>query len=170
MVHRRERLHDEQFRHALPGLSDAADIVAQQIDNHQIFSAIFGAEPTRLTSLCGSLFTCQPRQRAADQGRFGCAAAPATGSAREKRSTRCCKRRTQERGERRAVAGAQLAKRLPFISLIVCGESLRQIDLVTVAAARVVLNALELLAVLLPAHIGAPIAQLGVKGRAAGAV
>lgn len=42
VMHRRERLHDEQFRHPYAaGLGDAANIVAQKIDDHQIFSAIF---------------------------------------------------------------------------------------------------------------------------------
>ncbi len=67
-MYRRERLHDEQFRHPYAaGLGDAADIVAQQIDDHQIFSAVLG-RIGQTASLCGVLFCVrQPRQRALDR-------------------------------------------------------------------------------------------------------
>jgi hypothetical protein len=42
MMHRRERLDDKQLRHAHAArYGDAANIVTHQIDDHQVFGAVF---------------------------------------------------------------------------------------------------------------------------------
>ncbi|MOA05988.1 hypothetical protein D3C78_1256040 [compost metagenome] len=67
-MYRRERLHHEQFGNFdAARFGDAADIVAQQIDNHQVFRAIFGGirQPLRLLRIL--LGIGQPRQRALDR-------------------------------------------------------------------------------------------------------
>ena len=68
MMHRRERLHHKQFRYShAAGRCHAANVVAHQVDNHQVFCPIFRrvGQLQRLRSICLRIF--QPWQRAFDR-------------------------------------------------------------------------------------------------------
>lgn len=67
-MYRRERLHNEQLRHAHAArLGDAANIIAHQIDNHQVFSAIFRRGRQRLRLLAVGVSIGKARQGALDR-------------------------------------------------------------------------------------------------------
>ena len=155
-MHRRERLDDKQFRHAdAPRNGHPANVVTHQIDDHQVFGAVFwrGGEFFCLLAVGVGIGKAWQRalNRAGLNGPLG-QVNKALGRQAEDRHLV----QTDKRAERRLVAGIKTGKRLPLISPIGRLEALGEVNLVAVAALQIRLNAREFFAILRGAHVRAP--------------
>ncbi len=156
MVHRRKGLHHKQLRDAhRAGHRNAANVVAHQVNDHQVFSAILrrGRQLFRLLAI-------GQRIRQPGQSTFDGPSLNAIPLQMDKPLWRQAQDgpflKTHEGAERRAVAGVEAGERLPLIAFIGSLKALGQIDLIAVAALQISLHPGKFIGILRWRHIGAP--------------
>lgn len=142
-MHRRERLHSEQFRDGHTArCRNAADIVTQQIDNHQVLGPIFFCDREFCGLPCIFLRIGHPRAGPFNRPGFNLTAGDFKKAFRgEAQQTAFVK--TNKCAERRPVLVTQMFPGLPLTSFITGAEPLCQIYLVTVAGTDILFDPLE---------------------------
>ncbi|MNM90712.1 hypothetical protein D3C81_1029840 [compost metagenome] len=155
MVHVRIAFQAEQFRHPYrTGTAGTTEVIAQQIDNHQVFRPVLGAGQ-QFGGVRGVLLRRQaPRASALDRAGFHMALADFDEAFRRQAEYGIAIRQALETGKRRWARCAQCAVSGPRVTLAGCAKPLGEIDLITVAGLNVLLDALDGLLILVCAQVG----------------
>ncbi|MNV27930.1 hypothetical protein D3C71_1190970 [compost metagenome] len=154
-MHVRIAFQAEQFRHPYRACAaGATEVIAQQVDNHQVFRAVLGAGQ-QFGGVRGVLLGRQaPGASALDRAGFHMALADFDEAFRRQAEYGIAIRQVLETGKRRWARCAQCAVSGPRVTLAGCAKPLGEIDLVTVAGLNVLLDALDGLLILIGAQVG----------------
>jgi len=147
VVHRGEALDREQFRHRHAArTAAAAEIVAQQVDDHHVLGAILAARRQFVDRRCVGGRVGVARPRALDRPCLDPTLAHLKKALRRYRK-HLAERQVQEGAARTGRALAQASEQRERIAPVARAESLRKVHLVDIALANVARHAIETLTI-----------------------